>query len=114
MLTGIGRDRPQKTGGSYSAKLAIIRVRLRVSCLSRHEGLALIMLSTPSRLELWNDADACLCCFLLCHAGKELLGALAHFRRVQIFFMGGDAPRIAKGVGKRPIAVTPELVGHRH
>jgi hypothetical protein len=55
-----------------------------------------------------------LCCFLLCHAGKELLGAFAHFRRAQVFFVCGDAPAIAKRIHKAAVAVTPELVGHRH
>jgi len=65
----------------------------------------------PSSL---GDGGAGLCSFLLCHAGKELLRAFAHFRRAQVFFVCGDAPSVAKGVGKRPIAVAPELVGHRH
>jgi len=65
----------------------------------------------PSSL---GDGGAGLCSFLLCHAGKELLGAFAHFRRAQVFFVGGDAPGIAKGVGKSPVTIAPELVGHRH
>src|SRR4051794_2341716 len=67
----------------------------------------------PSHLKS-GDAGASLCCFLLSHAGKELLGALAHFRRAQVFFVCGNAPAIAKWVHKAAIAVTPELVGHRH
>jgi hypothetical protein len=69
---------------------------------------------TPPRTSTLDDADASLCCFALCHAGKELLRTLSHFCGAQILFMCGDAPRIAKGVCQSSVAVAPELVGHGH
>jgi hypothetical protein len=62
------------------------------------------------RASSWDDADEALCCFLLCHFGKELLASFAHFRRAQVFFVCSDAPAIAKRIHKAAIAVAPELV----
>jgi hypothetical protein len=101
---------------SESGKSALsVFVRHKVvscRCLSLSRGTRLARF--PPRTSSLGDAGASLCCFSLWHAGKELLGALAHFLGAQVFFVRADAPAIAKRVHKTAISVAPELITHRH
>src|SRR5262249_35742695 len=55
-----------------------------------------------------------LCCFLLGHAVEERLHPFFHLLGIQVFLVCAHAPGMTKGIDKAPVAITPELVRHRH